>query len=219
MTNHQRSLHPLTILAIAAVFLAIFVLWLLSVVLPIATIEVRYQYKKALADVFHVSNIQALIFPQFRLDLKGYTSKYTTNGITIPGIFVDEPVIYNVDPNDSVAYSAALKKGIAHASSTAFPGTGGLGYYFAHSSTPSLVKQFNAVFYLLGKLTPGEEIYIWHEGTRYDYRVYAKQITYPTDLSFLHRTYPEETIVLQTCWPPGTTAQRLLIFAKSIPKK
>ena len=212
--NRHTLLHPLAILGMAAVFLAIFILWLLSVVLPVTLIEIRYQYRKVLSDVFHVSDLRGLISPQFRIDLRGFTSKYTNNGITIPGIFVDEPVVYNVDPNDERSYTDALRRGIAHASSTAFPGTGGLGYYFAHSSTPSFVRQFNAVFYLLDKVKLGDEVYIWHEGQRYDYHVYARQITSADDLSFLHRPYDTETIVLQTCWPPGTTSKRLLIFAR-----
>ncbi len=216
----KRNLHfnPLHFLLVGTVLFAVFLFWMLTVLLPITFIEINYQYRKIMADTFHVSDIRGLVLPQFRLDLKGYTSTYTTDGITIPSLFIDEPVIYNVDPNNETAYLAALKKGIAHASGTAFPGHGGLGYYFAHSSTPAFVKQFNAVFYLLDKLALGDEIYIFHDGQRYDYQVYTKQITDPNDLSFLHRTYPMETIVLQTCWPPGTTSKRLLVFARAIPQ-
>jgi LPXTG-site transpeptidase (sortase) family protein len=203
------------ILAAALFALAIFFIWMIRVLVPITLVEIRYQYKKVLADVFHVSDLRGLIMPQFKLDLKGYTSKYKINGITIPMLFIDEPIIFNVDPNDEQAYVTALKKGIAHASGTGFPGTGNLGYYFAHSSTPGLAKQYNAIFYLLDKLKQGDEIYIWHEGQRTDYHVTKKEITNPTDLSFLTQTHDTETIVLQTCWPPGTTTQRLLVFAEA----
>lgn len=210
-TRPERRL--LTIAALTC--LLIFCVWIISVLVPITVVELRYQYKKALADAFHVADIRGLIFPQFRLDLKGYTSTHTTNGISIPSVFIDEPVVFNIDPNDEGAYRIALKKGIAHASGTAFPGNpSGVGYYFAHSSTPGLARQLNAVFYLLDKVKIGDEVYIWHEGERHDYAVYAKQITAPDDISFLHRTYNTETIVLQTCWPPGTTNMRLLVFAR-----
>lgn len=211
------SLRKIAILsAITGCFL-LFVIWILSVALPIILVELRYQYQNILSSVFHVSDIRGLVFPQFRIDLKGYTSINTVNGITIPRIFVDEPVIYNVDPNDQRAYNDALKHGIAHASGTAFPGDSGLSYFFAHSSTPSLVHQFNAVFYLLNKLVVGDEIYIWHEGHRYDYQVSDKHITTPGDVSFLRQNYDTQTIVLQTCWPPGTTLKRLLVFATRLP--
>ncbi len=212
MKTH-RFAHPFVIPTVIAVSLSVFFLWLLTVVVPVAFVELNYQYHKMLADFFSVSDIRGLMIPQFRLDLKGASSKYTVNGITIPAVFVDEPVIYNVDPNNTAAYTAALKIGIAHASGTSFPGGGGLGYYFAHSSTPAFVAQYNAVFYLLGKLNTGDEIFIWHEGQQHDYRVTSKEITSPTDVSFLKRSYSGETIVLQTCWPPGTSAERLLVFA------
>ncbi|MBI5449284.1 sortase [Candidatus Gottesmanbacteria bacterium] len=204
---------------IATVGILTFFLWAVSVLIPVAFVELRYQYQLMLRNAFHVTDIRGLILPQFRLDLRGFTSRHTTNGITIPAINVDEPVIFNVDPNDSKAYTSALKHGIAHASSTAFPGTGGLGYYFAHSSTPAFITQFNAVFYLLGKLKPGDEVYIWHENKRTDYSVTRSAITDPNDVSFLHDMYDAETIVLQTCWPPGTTLRRFLVFATRIPKK
>jgi len=215
----RRSfINPLTLSILGFLCLLIFGMWAISVALPVVTVELRYQYKSILRDVFHVDNIKAVIFPQFRLDLTGATSKHKTNGITIPAIFIDEPVIYNVDPNDPSAYLAALKKGIAHASGTNFPGTGGLGYYFAHSSSPQFVNQYNAVFYLLGKLKPGDPVYVWHDGVRADYTVTYSEVTSPGDLTFLTTKPETETIVLQTCWPPGTTKSRLLVYAKFVPK-
>lgn len=193
--------NPLYITVAGLVCLAGFVLWLLSVVVPITLIELRYQFQHAF--------VKDLIVPKF-------TTNTHPNGIVIPAVFIDEPIVFNVDPNDSVRYLEALKHGIAHASGTGFPGSGTMGYYFAHSSTPTFVRQFNAVFYLLHKLNIGDAIHIFQEGKRYDYVVYAKQLVDPKDTSFLRYTNPVETIVLQTCWPPGTTSERLLVFAKRI---
>ena len=212
------TLKPLYLAIIGLIGIACFVFWLLSVMLPITLIELRYQYTHTLAQAFGITDIRGLILPTFTVDLKGTMSKNTTNGITIPSLFIDEPIIFNVDPNDSTQYLEALKHGIAHASGTAFPDSGKMGYYFAHSSTPTFVKQFNAVFYLLHKLNINDEIYIFHDGKRYEYTVYAKQIVDPNDTAFLRYQNTVETIVLQTCWPPGTTSERLLVFAKRIAK-
>lgn len=192
---------PLYFTVAGLVLLACFVLWLISVVVPVTIIELSYQLKHLM--------IRELIVPQF-------TTETHKDSIVIPSVFIDEPIIFNVDPNDSKVYLEALKRGIAHASGTGFPGSGTMGYYFAHSSTPTFVKQFNAVFYLLHKLSIGDTVYIFHQGVRYDYIVYAKQIVDPKDTSFLRYTNPVETIVLQTCWPPGTTSGRLLVFGKRI---
>lgn len=195
------ALKPLYITIIGLSCIALFLLWTLSVLLPVTLIELRYQLQHTLTA--------ELIVPQF-------TTLTHKDSIVIPSLYIDEPVIFNVNPNNKTEYLAALKKGIAHASGTSLPGGGKLGYYFAHSSTPTFVKQFNAVFYLIHKLEVSDKIYIFQDTKRYEYAVYAKQITAPEDTSFLRYSNPLETIVLQTCWPPGTTAQRLLVFAKRI---
>lgn len=214
--KRTAALKPLYITVLGLCGVALFLLWAISVLLPVTLIELRYQYKHTLSGVFGITDIRSLILPQFSVDLGSGQSNNQTAGITIPKLFIDEPVIFNVNPNNKSEYLAALKKGIAHASGTALPGSGGQGYYFAHSSTPAFVQQFNAVFYLIHKLDINDSIYIFRNGKRYSYAVYAKQITAPQDTAFLRYKNAAETIVLQTCWPPGTTAQRLLVFAKRI---
>lgn len=207
--------HGLKLLILTSLILiTYFLYWLISAVLPIFIVEVNYQYKLFLRDKLHVNHISEFFLPDFsQLTFRG-RSDYPDYGITIPAIFINEPVVFNVNPNDKKTYTTALKKGIAHASGTSFPDNGGLGYYFAHSSTPEFKHQYNAIFYLLGKLKKEDDIYIWHEGKKFAYRVTSLQITTANDVSFLNNSYPKETIVLQTCWPPGTTQKRLLVFAQ-----
>lgn len=202
------------LLSVAILFLfAIFLVWILVVLFPILWVELSYQTRSAMTNVFGTSDIRELILPNFRVNLA--VSKYPTAGITIPSLYINEPIIFNVDPNDERAYTKALTQGIAHASGTGFPGEGKLGYYFAHSSSPAFVSRYNAIFYLLNKIENGDTISIWHNNSRFDYTVFAKRTTYATDVSFLRETYDGDTIVLQTCWPPGTTLERLLVFAKA----
>lgn len=198
------------------IFFGIFFYWLITTLIPITVVEAKYQYQHTLQTWFHVDSLSEIILPNFDALNLQESSKYKNYGIKIPAVFIDEPVIFNVDPNDKTAYSAALKRGIAHASGTSFPDNGGIGYYFAHSSSSNLHLQYNAVFYLLGKLETGDEIYIWHEGKKYTYKVTESRITDPKDISFLHDFYSTETIVLQTCWPPGSTSKRLLVFGERV---
>lgn len=218
-TSHQHSFpwmtSPIVLLAIATIGIASFCIWLTLTFGPVLLVETKYQFKRVFGENFLASgSLQSFFLPNFEIDLRGYNASNTTNGIVIPKIYLDEPVIYNVDPNDSEAYTSALRKGIAHASSTGFPDNGGLGYYFAHSSAPEFRSQFNAIFYLLGKLELGDEIFIWHEGERFEYTVTNTAVVNPEDVYFLYQDYEQETIVLQTCWPPGTTLQRKLVFAE-----
>lgn len=182
--------------------------------MPVAFVEAKYQYHRTLTSVFNVPNIQSLIVPDFSWMSWEAISQHKEYGIRIPALYLDEPVVFNVDPNDFKQYTAALKQGIAHASSTAFPDQGGMGYYFAHSSSGEINLQYNAIFYLLGKLEEGDKIHIWHHGNRHDYEVYGQLITDPGEVEFLYEQYDDETIVLQTCWPPGSDSHRLIVFAQ-----
>lgn len=136
-------------------------------------------------------------------------------GIVIPKIKANAKVIVNVDPGNRTEYLAALKKGVAHARGTDFPGGKDNIYLFAHSTDFDFnVFSFNAVFYLLHNLEKGDEISVYYLGRRYNYYVFAKKIVEGNEVEYLTKKYGETILTLQTCWPPGTTLQRLLVFAK-----
>ncbi len=203
------------LLSIALIF--IFFIWLVNTFLPILVVELKFQSKKILTEQLKIDSLVQLFIPNFSTMSWIGTGKHREFGIYIPSIYIDEPVIFNVNANDEKTYKKALKQGIAHAAGTNFPGSGsGLGYYFAHSSSQEFIAQYNAVFYLLGKLKKGDEIYIWHNKQRYDYQVTETKITKTSEVAFIDQSYSKETIVLQTCWPPGTTSKRLLVFAEKM---
>lgn len=204
--------HPLALKLLTAAFFVSCVGILVVVYGPVVFVEARYHYQKVLKEVFHADDLRSLILPTVNTDRIGV--KYRDFGMQIPSLYLNEPVLFNIDPHQKDIYNAALKKGIAHAAGTDLPPYDGLGYYFAHSSNPDLRSQYNAVFYLLGKLEKGDDIYIWYQDTKYEYVVKEIDVTTPDDVSFLSRSYELPTIVLQTCWPPGTTQKRLLVFAE-----
>lgn len=136
--------------------------------------------------------------------------------LVIPKIGASAKVFPNVDPTDEAAFLPLLTKGIAHAKGTVFPGVPGNTYLFAHSTDNWWnVGRYNAVFYLLKDLSPGDEIIVFFEGRRYNYAVTEKRTVPPTDVTALVESHggPEQ-LVLQTCWPPGTTWERLLVIAR-----
>lgn len=191
-------------------------IWLVSVYLPILWLEARYQLRQLTLSAFGTSSLAQLIVPDFAgaFDPAGY-SRHPEFGLSIPKLQLDEPIIANIDPNDAKSYRIALKQGIAHAAGTSLPGEAGISYLFAHSSQPDWRLQYNAVFYLLHKLDPGDEVFVWYQGEKRRYVVSGSQITSPNDVSFLAET-TDSRLVLQTCWPPGTTAQRLLVTAELV---
>lgn len=136
--------------------------------------------------------------------------------VIIPKIGANQVVIPNVDPENLDEYYEALTHGIAHAKGSNFPGQGGTTYLFAHSADVFWnVGRYNADFYLLKDLEPGDDIIIIFNGERYNYKVNETKIVDPSEVQYLttDRGVGEE-LVLQTCWPPGTSWKRLLVFAK-----
>jgi len=144
--------------------------------------------------------------------------KDTLFSITIPKIGASAKIIPNIDPSNSQEFLPVLQKGIAHARGSVFPGMQGNIYLFAHSTDNWWdVGRYNAVFYLLKDLSVGDDIIIFFENRRYDYVVSQSLITEPTDVSLIARDQNGlERLVLQTCWPPGTTWKRLFVVA--VPK-
>lgn len=142
--------------------------------------------------------------------------KDTSFSIVIPKIGASAKVFANVDSSDPNQFLPILMQGVAHAKGTVFPGMKGNIYLFAHSTDNFWdVGRYNAVFYLLKDLKVGDEITIFFQNKRYNYIVNNTKIVDPSDVSYIVNSQKQkkEQLILQTCWPPGTTWQRLLVFA------
>ncbi|PIT89207.1 MAG: hypothetical protein COU27_01540 [Candidatus Levybacteria bacterium CG10_big_fil_rev_8_21_14_0_10_36_7] len=140
----------------------------------------------------------------------------TDFSIVIPKIGASEKITANVDPANKKEYLKVLQESIAHAKGSAFPGLNGTTYLFAHSADNFWnVGRYNAVFYLIGKLENDDDIYVFSQGKRYNYKVYDKKIVDPSDVEYISSNIGGgDRLILQTCWPPGTTWKRELVFGK-----
>jgi LPXTG-site transpeptidase (sortase) family protein len=187
----------------------------LAIYVPVIKAEFGYGVNR-LSESKRGNEWWSFLVPDFRFDLVPdvIASEW---GLVIPKIYLQEKVVANVDPTNKHRYMTALNVGIAHAAGTELPGQGGLGYYFAHSSGMNvLAPQKEAAFYLLGKLETGDEVYVYNFGKKYRYRVTETMVVEANDVRFLQEKPDVERIVLQTCWPIGTSAKRLLVFADLI---
>jgi LPXTG-site transpeptidase (sortase) family protein len=141
----------------------------------------------------------------------------TDFSIVIPKIDAKAKIIPNVDPANEAQYKSALKKGVGHAAGTKFPGSNGPIFLFAHSaSTPTDIIQYNAVFYLLKELQEEDQIIVFFTGQKFVYQVIEQFVTTANDIQWLTHQDNQEKLVLQTCWPPGTTQKRLIVIAKPV---
>ncbi len=135
--------------------------------------------------------------------------------LVIPQININAKVFPNVDATNPQEYLPILVKGVAQAKGSVNPGELGNVFIFAHSSdTPLNVLRYNAVFYLLNKMGKDDEIFLYYQQEKYLYKVTEKKIISPEKMSDFLKTLKGKTLTLQTCYPPGTTINRLLIIAE-----
>lgn len=167
--------------------------------------------------------VQTTGSPTFADVLSGDTRQFleatdTKFSILIPKIAANARIFSNVDPADEKNFTPVLQKGIAHAKGSVFPGMPGNTYLFAHSTDNWWnVGRYNAVFYLLKELQPGDDIVVFFENERHDYVVESTLIKDADYTEFLKNAQDgPERLILQTCWPPGTTWKRLYVVA--VPK-
>jgi len=167
-------------------------------------------------DVISENKFNKLSVGEIMEEVKGYNidSFYS---IVIPRINAASNIIMNVDPYDKKAYKSALTKGVAHAQGSSVPGKGGQVYLFAHSTDSLInVSRFNAVFYKLKDLHADDEIIIYYAHRKYKYRVAETRIVESDDTSWLESKSDSEHLLLQTCYPPGTTQKRLVVLADPV---
>lgn len=215
---------PLRILSTVA--LALGAGGLVLVMLPVVAVEIRYQLDQLQGTSDKEQVRQLEILSGFSLDPIPTAEPTPASAeeifsVKIPKIEAESIIIPNVDAGDPKVYMKALQKGVAHAAGTGLPGVPSeinrTIYLFSHStSAPSLVRFYNAQFYLLHKMEVGDEIDVTFWTKSYRYRVTEKRITPPSDVSFLTPQTEKEILVLATCWPPGTTNERLLILAEPL---
>lgn len=136
--------------------------------------------------------------------------------LVIEKIGLNVPVELGILVTDSDAYNNALRHGVAHALVSDIPSSEpGNVYLFAHSSLNFFsLGKYATAFNLIRKLENGDSVNVFFKGKRFEYSVVNKEIypgwnTYP-----LTRKVIEPLLTLQTCDPPGTTLNRLVVTAK-----
>lgn len=178
---------------------------------PVAKEEIRY-------NVSQIRNIKYTVNPNPQNKEIVLTPPNKDFSIVIPKIGAVSAVFSNIDPSDPKKYLPILKKGVAQAQGTALPDQTGNVFLFAHSTDAFYdVAYYNAVFYLIGKLNAGDEIDIFYKNRLIKYSVYDKKVV-SADSSQYFGTLINgaKTLTLQTCYPPGTTLERLVVLAKQI---
>ena len=191
---------------------------------PIITQEISYDLKrfesnlgKTKPDTYkdfslEIAKANKILAVQNEAQSYGVNSYFS---IVIPKIDAASNIIANVDASSEKEYLEALKKGVAHARGSYFPGQGRTVFLFSHSTdSPTNFARYNAVFFLLRKLEVGDRIIVFFADARYEYQVEDKVLAAAKDVSWITNQGISETLLLQTCDPPGTNWRRLIVVAK-----
>lgn len=113
----------------------------------------------------------------------------------------------SIADNDVIA---ALSGGAALYPNGILPGRIGNVFVAAHSSGTVLQGAYRFAFTRIGELTPGNEIHLDYQGTRYTYRLIHTNIVKPDPNFRVLSNRPVPTLTLMACWPIWNTSHRIL---------
>lgn len=142
----------------------------------------------------------------------------TDFALIIEKLGVNVPIVADVSVTDEDEYLRALKDGVAHANVTDYPSEkSGNVYLFAHSALNFWdFGKYAKVFNLLRKLEVGDKIHVVYQGKVYEYSVMSVENYKGWNIYPLTRKTIEPLLTLQTCDPPGTTLNRLIVTSKLV---
>ncbi|HYH75420.1 MAG TPA: sortase [Candidatus Saccharimonadales bacterium] len=138
--------------------------------------------------------------------------------VIIPKINVQIPVVYDVTSMAEADIQEGLERGVVHYPTTVVPGQQGNAAIFGHSSNNIFNKgKYKFAFALLRQLEPGDVFYLTYDQKVYSYRVFAKKVVAPSEVSVLNPVEGKPvTAALITCDPPGTSTNRLVVWGEQI---
>lgn len=145
------------------------------------------------------------------------------NRIIIPKIWKNIPLVdiknrVLEDDNDlNNIFMKELENGVIRYPGSAEPGQNGNAFIFGHSSNFPWIKwDYNDVFALLDNVSFDDEIIIYYNQKKYKYIIREKNVITPGDTSVLKRNDDKAEITLMTCWPIGTTLNRLIVTGELV---
>lgn len=189
---------------------------------PVLVQEINYQIKKTKPEKYH------LVDSPDEIEVSGKEKKIVFQpkilipvnfdfSLVIPKIGVNAQVFSNIDSANQEEYLPVLKKGVAHAKGSSLPNQPGVVFIFAHSTDSFFnITHYNAAFFLLNKLEPEDEIYIFFQNKKFRYQTIEKKIVNPEAVNQEIKNLSANYLILQTCYPPGTTLKRLIVIAQNL---
>ena len=130
----------------------------------------------------------------------------------IPLIDIQETKVEWKEQLDNI-FMKELEEGIVRYPGSAIPGERWNSFIFGHSSNfPWIAWDYNDVFSRLGQVEVWDIVYSYYGQKKYKYQIKEKKVISPTDVSILKRDKNKSELTLMTCWPIGTTLNRLILI-------
>jgi LPXTG-site transpeptidase (sortase) family protein len=131
------------------------------------------------------------------------------DSIVIPKININAPIVFPKNTDEKNLFKE-LENGTVHYPGSVNPGKVGNSILLGHSSAyPWYKGQYGSVFSLLNRLDENDEIIIFYKKHKYVYRITHKKIV--NDTAVVNKQESKSQIVLLSCWPVGTTWNRIMI--------
>jgi LPXTG-site transpeptidase (sortase) family protein len=136
--------------------------------------------------------------------------------ITMPtlGVF-DLTITHPTDATSSQSILDVLNHGVGHLFS--YPGFDSKIMIYGHSSNFAWIRNaYTEILSRINELNPGDLLYVTRNGYVYTYQVEHEKIISPNDTSDFIDDGTGEELILYTCWPKYSVAQRYIVTAKPV---
>lgn len=135
-----------------------------------------------------------------------------TIGKNIPLIDIKQKKVDGVDELNNI-FMKELENWVIRYPGSAKPWENGNSFIFGHSSNfPWLDGDYNDVFALLDHVTYDDEVIVYYGQEKHTYKIRTKNVISPGDVSVLQNDSEDRSkLTLMTCWPIGTTLNRLIL--------
>lgn len=133
-------------------------------------------------------------------------------GKNIPLIDIKQQKVEWVNELNDI-FMEELENGVIRYPGSAKPGEEGNSFIFGHSSNfPWIQWDYNDVFALLDHVSYDDEIIVYYGQEKHTYKIRTKDVISPGDVSVLKDDPSDRSkLTLMTCWPIGTTLNRLVL--------
>ena len=134
-------------------------------------------------------------------------------GKNIPLIDIKQKKVEGLDELNDI-FMKELENGVIRYPGSGIPGENGNSFIFGHSSNfPWMKGDYNDVFSLLDHVEFDDEVVVYYGQEKHTYKIRTKNVISPGDVSVLKSNEKDDRsqVTLMTCWPIGTTLNRLVL--------